>query len=237
MPDVGTRVSPALHPDTVRAVEGYNDTTAPFIDDVVSAFNDAYMTLESIHGASDAAKRNPSWTEEHRVLIVSKEAQKHQDRLLRRMDGAARSLGAAITHTERELARPLTEKAALGTLNQEIRSFVRGLKREERTKLLNEAMDGDDGDTLAAILGGKPFLSGLSPPEHANYVHRYNVKQNPGLVARLAVMRGAMDKLDRDGGKVLAEMQKAVGARPQEVNAIAQANERALNALKIEPQA
>ncbi len=75
------------------------------------------------------------------------------------------------------------------------------------------------------------------PEEKDHYLHRFNSERNPALVARLGVMKGVMEKIDRDGTKVLVEMQKAVGAKPQRVNAIDKANERAMAALKIEPQA
>ena len=52
MPDnIDSRVSPALDPETYRAVEGYNDETRPFVDSVVNAFNDIYQVLGKIHDA------------------------------------------------------------------------------------------------------------------------------------------------------------------------------------------
>ena len=128
---VSSRVSPSLHPETVRAIEGFNEATAPFVADVVSAFTDAYATIEKVHEAADAAKRNPAWNEEQRILIVGKEAQKQQDRLLKRMDSASRCLAAAITHTEKALTEPLKERAGLGNLNQEVRNHANGLDRAD----------------------------------------------------------------------------------------------------------
>jgi DNA-binding phage protein len=108
---------------------------------------------------------------------------------------------------------------------------------DKRAKLLNEAFENNDADTLQAILRAQPFLSGMSAPEHDHYLRRLHEKQNPHLVARLSVMRAAMDKLGRDGTKVMVEMQKAVGAPPAKVKAIDAANERALASLRIEPTA
>ena len=118
-----------------------------------------------------------------------------------------------------------------------MRQHCRGLTPDKRAKLLSEAFDGDDTDTLQAVLGAQPFLSGMSAPEQAHYLRRFHEKQSPALVVRLAVMRAAYDKIGRDGTRVMVEVAKAVGAAPQKVRAIDDANERALAALRIEPTA
>ncbi|UVO49248.1 hypothetical protein M0208_01460 [Sphingomonas sp. SUN019] len=234
MPEqVDTRVSPALHPDGVKNVEGYNDETAIYVADAMSAFATAYSAIGKIHDATEYAKNNPTWTEEQRFLIVGKEAAKVQDQICRKFDAVQASLTKAINHVDSELSQPLKERAGLGNLNQEVRAHSKHLNREERGKLLNEAFAQGDTDTLQAILGAQPFLSGLSAPEHAHYLRRFHEKQNPALVARLTVMRNVMAKLDRDAPLVFAQVTKAVGAPPAKVRGIDTANERALAALKI----
>lgn len=233
---IDTRVSPALDPETVRAVDGYTDETAQFVGEVFSAFNDAYQTTSKNHDAADLWRQNPATTRENAILIVGKEASKQQDRLLRRMDSALRGLEATIAHTEGELSRPL-EARALGTLNAEVRNHARSLDRAERSKLIREAMEADDDTTLASILAAPPYLSGLTQVDRDHYLHEYHARKNPGLVARLTVLRSARDKVDRDGKLVIKEMRKAVGAPANEVQGIDKANERAMAALKIEPAA
>lgn len=233
--DIDTRVSPSLHPAGFDAIAGLDDQTKPYIADAVSAFRDAYISIGKIHDATAAGKRNTAWTDEQRMLMVGKEAARQQDRLCRKLDAVTATLERNIAAAERELSQPLRERAALGNLNQEVRQHCRGLKPDERAKLLHEALEAGDNDTLQAILGAQPFLSGMSAAEQALYLHRYHERNNPALVGRLAVMRGAMEKLGRDATSVIAEVQKAVGAPPAKVNAIDAANEAALAALKIEP--
>ena len=236
MPEqVDTRVTPALHPETVKAVEGYTADTAPYVADAVSAFNDAYVTIGKIHDATAHAKDNPAWTDENRILIVGKEANKQQERLCRKFDVANATLQKGIEHIDGELSRPLKQSASLGNLNQEVRAHSKSLKTNERAKLLNEAFGSGDLDTLQAVLGAQPFLSGLSREEHSHYLRRFHEQQNPALVARLTVMRGVLDKLRQDAPKLFHEVQKAVGASPAKVKGIDAANERALSALQIEP--
>jgi hypothetical protein len=233
--NIDTRVSPALDPETYRAMEGYNDDTRMFVDDVVNAFNDAYLTVGKVHDARRLAESNPAWTPENRILIVGKEANKQKERVSKRLDLAHRDLKARIAHTEGELSRPLTERAGLGSLNGEVRSFVRGLDRSQREAFMNAALERDDGPTLEAILGAQPFLSGLTPLDHEHYLRLHHVKKNPHLVVRLDLMRRMLDMIHRNGPVVHAQFEKAVGAKPSLVGALHVANEQALAALQIEP--
>ncbi len=236
---VDVRVSPALDPETYRSVEGYNDSTRGYVDDVVSVFNDLYVTLGKLHEARELWERNPASTPEQRVLIVGKEAAKQKDRLAQRLDRASRDLDARITQTEGELSKPL-EARALGALNAEVRAHAKGLDREDRARLIREAMEADDETTLASILGSPPYLSGLTNEDQAHYTHQYHARKNPHLIARLALMREVREKMDKtgaNGGAFHKAFEKVVGARPNDVRAIADANERAMAALNIEPTA
>ncbi len=152
------------------------------------------------------------------------------------MDTVSRGLEANIRHAESELSKPL-EARALGALNGEIRGHARSLTRPERSKLIREAMEADDDTTLASILAAPAYLSGLSPVDHAHYVHQYHSRKQPHLVTRLTVLRSALEKVERDGRLVVKEMRKAVGAPSNEVEAIDRANEKALAALNIQPAA
>jgi len=232
---VDTRVSPALDPEVFRAVEGYNDETRPFVDGVVNAFNDVYLTLGKVHDARALWAKNLAVTPENRILIVGKESQKQKDRVLKRLALAERDLRANIEHTEGELSRPLKERAGLGSLNGEVRSFVRSLDRPKREAFMRQALENDDRPTLEAILGAQPFLSGLTPLDHAHYVRAYHTQRNSHLVRRLDLMKRFLDMIERNGPIVHRQFEKAVGAQPNAVAAIHAANERAVAALKIGP--
>lgn len=235
--EIKTRVSLSLDPEVYREIEGYNDETRPFVDMVISAFNDAHQTVAKLWDARDAANGNPGWTEEQRILNVQRVAEKHRERVLKRFDLAHRDLVANITHTETELSRPLTERAGLGTLNGEVRAFARGLKRPERHALITEALEKDDGPTLEALLGAQPFLSGLSQADHEHYTRLYHEKKNPHLVRRLDVMNRFRERLDRIGPILREQFDKPVGAKPNIAGAIRAANDRAEAALNIQPVA
>lgn len=233
--DLDVRVTPALDPETYRAVEGYNDDTRGYVDDVVNAFNDAYVTLGSVHTARERADENPGWTEEQRILNVGRVAAQQKERVSRRLDKAIADLKSRIAFTEGELSKPLKENAGLGTLNAEVRAYARTLNDKGRGELLTKALASDDTATLTALLGAQPFLSGLPQHEYDHFTHLYHAKQNPGLVARLAVMRNVQEVALKNSYLLHAQFERAIGAKPHRVSELEFANDRAIAALKIEP--
>jgi hypothetical protein len=233
--NIDTRVSPALDPETYRAIEGLTEETAPFVGHVINAMNDAYVTVGKLHDARRMADSNGAWTEEQKILVVGKEAEKQKQRILKKIDLADRDLSANIAHVEAQLMEPLAERAGLGTLNGEVRAFVRGLNRSEREAFMRDALERADEATLTAVLGAQPFLSGLTPIDREHYLRQHHSKKRPDLVRRLDVMRRFADMLGRSGPIVHRQFEKAVGAKPAVVRAINEANAQAEAALRIEP--
>jgi hypothetical protein len=234
---INSKVSPALDPETYKAVEGYDDSTRGYVDDVVSVFQDIYGTVGKLHAARALADSNPAWGEEQKLLIVGAEAAKQKERLAQRLDRASRDLASRIVMTEGELSKPLAARA-VGSISAEIRAHAKGLSSAERSKLVREAIEAGDEDTVASILGSPAFLSGITPLDQTHYTREYNVKKQPHLVARLDLMTRVRDTMDRTGahGPVFhSAFEKAVGAKPNDVRAIEQANRLAVDALKIEP--
>lgn len=230
------RVSPALDPESYK-VDGYDEDTAPFVGCIVNAMNDAYITVGKVMDARAAADGNGAWNEDQKVLIVGKEADKQKERVLKRLSLAERDLRASISQTEKLLSEPLTEKAGLGSLNGEVRAFVRGLDRSEREAFMREALDANDKKTLTALLGAQHFLSGLTAVDQEHYLRLYHERQQPQLVRRLDVMQRVLSKFERNIQNVHTQFDKAVGASPTVVSRLNKANEQALAALKIQPTA
>lgn len=234
MPDqVDTRVSPALHPDTLTVLDGYDDDSAKFIGDAKSALTDAYVTIGKVHNATEMGRKDPTQTEEHRILIVGREAAKQQERLLRRFDVATTNIKKEAERIERELSVPVESKASLG-ISAEIRQHVKTLKSGQMDFVRGLIEAGDDL-SVSAVLGGPSYLSGLTDDMRTVLTRMWHERQNPALVQRLTLMRSVLDKLDRDAGKVFTEMEKAVGANPSKLRTIGAAQEAAQAALKIEP--
>jgi len=237
--EVNSRVTPALDPETYRSVEGYDDSTRGYVDDVVSLMNDAYDTLGKLHVAKDLADRNPAWTPSQRVLIVGAEAAKQKDRLARKLDRTSRDLDSRIAAVEGELLKPV-QQAAAGPLAVEVRAHVKALDRKDRSTLIREALESGDEPTLQAILGAQPFLSGLTNLDREHFLRQYHSKREPHLVARLDLMKRVREVMSVSGANGPAfhlAFERVVGAKPVEVRAIEKADAAARAALKIEPSA
>jgi hypothetical protein len=236
---VNSRITPALDPGTYLAVEGINDSTRGYIDDVVSFCNDAYETLGKLHTAKDLVDSNPSWTAEQKVLMMNAETTKQKDRLARRLDRTVRDLDSRIALTEQELLKPI-QVAAANPLAQEVRSHFKGLKEGERSKLIREAMAADDTATLDAVLGAQPFLSGMSAIDRDHYLRMYHTAKQPHLVERLDVMKRVKDVMNNSGANGPAfhrAFDLVRGAPAGEALAIEKADAAARNALNIQPTA
>lgn len=230
---IDTRISPALHEATVRELDGYDEETAQYVAPVAEAFSDAYITLGKLHDAREAASKNQAWTEAQQVLLVVKEADKQQARLCKKFDSIHASLKKQVDHLDQQLGQPLKEKAGLGSLNGEVRAYAKALSREDRTKMVEEAFEARDADTLHALLGAQHFLSGFIPEEHAFYVRKFHEMQNPALVKRLTVTRAAMRAVEERAPLLFPQIDKVLGMRRDKVKVLEKQNEDALAALKF----
>jgi len=231
--NIDTRISPALHEATVRELPGYDEETAQYVAPVEEAFSDVYITLGKLHDAKEAASKNQAWTEAQRVLLVAKEADKQQARLCKKFDCVHASLKRQVEHMDQQLGQPLKEKAGLGSLNGEVRAYAKALSREDRTKMVEQAFEARDTDTLHALLGAQHFLSGFIPEEHAFYVRKFHEMQNPALVKRLTVTRAAMRAVEERAPLLFPQIDKVLGMRRDKVKVLEKQNEDALAALKF----
>lgn len=228
------RVTPALHPDNLVQLEGYGEDVAPFIASVAEVFSDAYITLGKLHDAKAAAAKNQAWTEAQQVLLVSKEADKQQARLCKKFDHVHATLTKQVAHFEQQLTQPLKEKAGMGSLNTEVRAHAKALSHEDRQKLVEDAFAANDTDTLQALLGAQPFLSGMMPEVHAYYTRQFHERQNPDIAKRLTVTRSALRAVQERAPLLFPQIEAVLGTDRKKVASIAARNSAALAALNFD---
>lgn len=228
---VSTNVSPSLHPNNITALEGYNDSTSKYLAPVVTAFDEAYQSIQAVHEAREKADKNPAWTDASKVLQTANLAEKYQGRVCRKFDDAWSNLGKAITAIDEELSKPLEQLAGAGTVNGEIRTYSKSLERKERAELMTKAIQSNDTKTLGAILGAPPYLSGWSDVEHAHYQRLYHETSQPERANLLAVMKEARKKMGSVNGIILNGFEKAVGADWSKVQKLRKANSEAEQAF------
>lgn len=231
--EIDARITPSLHSENVKQLDGYSDDSAPYLGPVMETLDDAYLTLGKIHDARDHASRNQAWTPEQAVIAVSDAAYKQQQRLLSKFDKLSKTLDQQIKSMDEMLTGPLQQKAGMGTLNTEIRNHVRAMPTEERQKFLEEALARKDLTSLTAILGGPGYLSGLMDAEVTHYTRKLHEIQHPEVVGRLTALRSAKAHVEKVGPLVMGQVEKAMGADWGRVTALREGNSKALAALKF----
>ena len=103
-----------------------------------------------------------------------------------RIDKALKDLGA-------ELGKP-PEASAVAP---EIRSYIRDLEPFQRMQLLRKLVDDEDGETLAAVLNGPKFLTGLTAEDIAELRQRWAAVVHPDLVARRAMLGASLEAVGK----------------------------------------
>lgn len=226
-----TSVTISLHPQNILAIEGYNEETAPYVAQAVTALDEAYQGLCAIHEARIAVGKNPTLNSAAQLVAVAEFAEKRLARIFRTIDNASANLQRGIAGIEDMLNTPLQSKAS-GGITAEIRAHVKGLSDSERRKFLSDAQQARDYQALEAVLGAPGYLSGISNEEKTVRTRIYHSSRVPEQVRRLEVMKAAFDLLGQRGGLVHAEADKAIGASRAEVNRIRAAKAQAEAAFK-----
>jgi hypothetical protein len=209
--EVDSRITPALHPENVRQIEGFNDSEVkPFLGAVETAFSEAYEGLRAIHDAKEAGARNPAMNDAAKLLQVDDFAHKRLGKIAKGFDSVSASLDKTIASIEADLSKPVESKAA-ASVAAEVRAHIKGLGSEERMKVIREAIEGGDHAVATAVLGAPAMLSGIAPQMQAAFLKQYHSLHNPVQAKRLKALQAAKGLLDRNAPLALAETDRAVG--------------------------
>lgn len=220
--NIDTRVSLALHPDTVKALPDYDDDTLPVLTPTVTAFDTAYQAVIAVHTAREAAKTNPTWNEAQQVLHSDDLARRKLEHVTKTFDSVRSNLVKGIAHIEAELTAPVTAKAADG-IARDIRAHAKAMKTEERHKFVQDALDSGDEVTMSSLLGAPSYLSGLTADFQHTYTRLWREKVAPDMAKRLRAMTAAKEMIERNAPIVFSSMEKAVGAPPHKAKALREA--------------
>lgn len=230
--DISTQITPALHPDNIKQIDGYDDETAPVLAPTMTAFDEAYQGIAAVHTAREKAKTNPTWNDALQVLHTQDLADKVFARIAKAMDGTRANLEKGITHLEQELSAPVASRAA-HPVASEIRAHVKALPASKLHTFIQQAIEGGDHDTVTAVLGAPAYLSGLTPEFQAIYRRQFHERNSPHLAKRLRAMQGAKGMIEERAGLVFKELEKAVGMAPHKVKALREAKTAAEQAFVL----
>jgi hypothetical protein len=229
---VSTKVTPALHPDNVTQVDGYDEETAPVLAPTLTAFDEAYQGIQQVHAAREKAKSNPTWNEAMQIIHTQQLADKVLARVAKAMDGTRAALEKGIAHLEKELSQPVESRAS-HPIAQEIRAHIKSLPAGQRMPFIKEAIEADDHDTAQAALGTVSYLSGIDAKTQAILTRIYHEKASPLLAKRLKAMSGAKALIEERGGLVFGELEKAVGVSSHKVKQLRDAKDAAEQAFVL----
>lgn len=210
--NIDTRVTPSFHPDTVRAIDGYNDDTASILAGTEAAFNEAYIGVGRVHDARQVAKTNPTWNEAQQVIATQDLADKLTTQLAKRFDSATANLTRVVEGLERDLSQPI-EGNGVGAMAGEIRSYVHALPQGERMGFIQKAIESGDERTVGACLGGPAYLCGITPEMQTALLRMHHAKANPRAAKQLRVAKAGLEMLGQRGPLIFNEMEKAVGEK------------------------
>lgn len=214
--DADIRVTPSFHPQTVRAIDEYDDDTASILAGTEAAFNEAYIGVGRVHDASAASKRNPAWNEAAALIETQNFADKMIANLAKRFDSATAGLNKVIEGLERDLSQPI-ESRGVGAMAGEIRAFVRSLPDGQQMAFIRNAIEAGDERTVGAVLGGVAYLSGITPEVQNVLLRLHHEKSNPRAAKQLRAAKAGLELIGERGGLVFKEMEKAVGAKQAKV--------------------
>ena len=200
----------------MRAIDEYDDDTSSILAGAEAAFNEAYIGVGRVHDASAASKRNPAWNEAAALIETQNFADKIATGLLKRFDSATTGLNRVIEGLERDLSQPI-ESRGVGAMAGEIRSYVHSLPEGQRMSFIRNAIEAGDERTVGAVLGGVPYLSGITPEMQNILLRLHHEKSNPRAAKQLRAAKAGLELLGERGGLIFKEMEKAVGAKQAKV--------------------
>jgi hypothetical protein len=141
---IQTQVTPALLPENLKQIEGYDDKIAPILTPTLTAFDEAYQGIAKVHEARERAKTNPTWNKSMQVIHTQDLADKVFARIAKGVDSTRANLEKGIAHVEQELSQPV---------GSEIRTYVRGLDTAKLHDFIQKAIDNGDHNMVTAVLG------------------------------------------------------------------------------------
>jgi hypothetical protein len=208
--EIDTRISPTLHPGVAGEIADYDDDTRPLLGATETAVDEAYQALRSIHDAKAGAAKNPTLNEYAQLVAVDTHATKVMNKVYGSWSRTVDTLNANIKKLEGELNAPV-EQRATQSMASEIRAHFKGLEPGPRMNALRKAIEAGDDMTVTAVLGGRPYLSGLEPDLHAEFLRDWHNAQRPVEAKKLRAMQAAAEMLNNRYKLLTKAVADAVG--------------------------
>lgn len=199
--------TPSLDPGVIDHIA--DEATAGYVAPARDALRVAHEGIAAVIAARRTVNENNAWSKERRLLKIAEFADKKQEAATKAIDSATKRLEQGVTALETSLNAPLTQDANAGSINGEIRTHMKGLSHEERSKLLDTA----DPTTLRAVLSGPGYLSGISEDERALRINAFHRSTQPEVARRADHMRKALTILETNGPLIFKQIEEAIDGK------------------------
>jgi len=187
-------VPPDLAGATFAHRVGLNDETEPdpLLVKAKNAYHSMTENLDELHRRERAILADGASTPSFKVMAIDGMARNRADAPAKKLDDVRQDLKATINTIDSDIDR--TFRSHLTPEGQrEIREYVRSLSDKQRRQFLADA----DNDTTAAVLTGKPYLSGMSSAEANALRHRTVQARFPEQIKRRQKLERAMQEIDQ----------------------------------------
>jgi hypothetical protein len=202
------------------------------ISGLVRAMATARRLGEQLVGLHTALGADASRSPEARALELRQAALRHGERAAAARDAARARAAAAADRLAAETAAPPPPRDALAAqLEPETRAALGRMAAGERTRVISEAIAGNDERVVGAVLRGPGFLAGLDEAQAADIRRRYRQARHPEAAARLERLGKAIDAVDR-AGMTMLQFVGGLAAPGRAAEANAAAAKAALEATK-----
>ena len=208
--EINSNITPSLHPQNITSIDGYDDTTAGYVESAKAALELSYKSLGAVHSARAKVNANSAWSKEKKILELAEFGEKNMDRILPVFDRTRTNLESGIKSVEQAMSESLSKTTP--ALAQEIRSHIKTLDRTARAELVQKLFAEKNYDVVTAIIDAPAFLSGITTEERENYKRKLHETTNPELVKRVKVMKSALSIIESRGPLVMLQTEKAIGA-------------------------
>ncbi|WP_420936180.1 hypothetical protein ACOJR9_04355 [Alteromonas sp. A081] len=94
--EINSKISPSLHPKNITEIDGYDDTTAGYVESAKAALELAYKSLNAVHCARTTLNKNNAWSKEKKIFELAEFGEKNMDKVLPVFDRARTQLESGI---------------------------------------------------------------------------------------------------------------------------------------------
>ena len=222
---VDTRITAALHPQSVASLDEYDSDTEGELQQAVQAFTSVYEGIGKVLDVRDVAASNTAWNEDMRTIKVQEMADRAFAKFAPQLDKVYHNMRAGAKLIEKQLSAPVEARAA-HTISTQIRDHVKGMgqrqgvseldkrPRQSAVGFVQTAIQKGDEVTVSAVLGAPAYLSGLTDEMQAMLLRQWHEKANPKAAKRLRAMRAVMDLIQDRAPLIHKELERVVGKSP-----------------------